>query len=85
MHIAAAYRHTSVVKYFIEKKKADPTIKGGRGENFTALDCAKQNWWTWTFWQNKNPHLETYLTNLQGPIVQGVDVPVALPQHTVTV
>ena len=85
LHIAAAYRHTSVVKYFIEKKKADPTIKGGRGENFTALDCAKQNWWTWTFWQNKNPHLETYLTNLQGPIVQGVDVPVALPQHTVTV
>ena len=43
--IAASHRHLNVVQYFVEEKEASLTIKGGRGHDFTALDCAKRKGW----------------------------------------
>lgn len=40
--IAIAYRHTPIVKYFIEKLGATLDIKGGRRKDLSILDCAGQ-------------------------------------------
>jgi hypothetical protein len=43
--IAVAYRKLNVIKYFLEEKCADLSLKGGRNTDCTILDCAKQKWW----------------------------------------
>lgn len=63
--IAASYRHFDVVKYFVEEKNADVTLKGGRNRDFTALDCAKHVWWTWLFNQQISSELIDYLNSRQ--------------------
>ena len=60
--IAAAYRHVAVVRYFVEVKHADLSIKGGRLRNYTALDCAKKVWW---FAPKPNLDLINYLSSKQ--------------------
>ncbi len=61
--MAASYRHLDVVKYFIEVSQADVGIKGGRRNNYTALDCAKQKWW---FAVRPNADLILYLSLVSG-------------------
>jgi len=43
--LAVAYNQLDIVKILIEKYKANSTIKVGRNRDFTALDCAKHDFW----------------------------------------
>ena len=58
--IAAAYRHTQIVKYFVEEKGEDLTQRGGRERDFNILDCAQKSWW---LGKPVDQELITYLNN----------------------
>ena len=58
--IAASYRHLDIIEYFIDVKRADPSIMGGYNRDYTALDCAKHKWW---FGPSVNSDVVMYLEN----------------------
>ena len=63
--LAVAYNQFSIVKILVEEYGANPMIKVGRNRDFTALDCARHNFW---FAGKKDARVLQYISNLEQEI-----------------
>lgn len=63
--LAVAYNQLEVTKILINEYGADPLIKSGRNQDFTALDCARHNFW---FTGKKDARVLEYLSSLEQEI-----------------